>query len=233
MKRFAANTARTPRTGAVCDIDPELFKNGCRIPLYPGQWNRWIVAASTEYGSLIGKPSEEERVTAIYKQVCQWFRIVENEHFYDSCDSTDVTVAMVVKENMAARWGEPVATWDQCIQPITVESPFNVYKVEFVYRGTRTSLPWPVWKEDVIGWSWCPVMADLAVMNVYPSSSLSSPVVDNTGTVIEKGRPVGAGDRPSKGIIDLVTPDTSKLKMPWGWIVVGVLGIVVVTRVVK
>jgi len=232
----ARQRSRFPKTGAdvsldlSCQIDPVLFQAGCRAPIFPGKWNRWVVAASETFGGITmplfppaptptvtSKPSVPEQTQAVAERVCRWFNKIEGvEYTFDDCPATNIVVTPLAQRDPTAAW-KPLVDWSRCSTAITIEEDIQVlYSIEFVYRGQFNDAPWPTWAGAIRGW--CPVDASIAVMQVYEPSAVDS-----------QGQPVPP---PKESLVDRLNP-FKDAKMPWGWILLGGLGIVAITRVVK
>lgn len=217
-----------------CGIDPKLWQANCRIPLYPGIYNRWIVATSETFGgttlplfppaptpTITTKPTVAEQASAVSQLVCRWFDLIEGAMPLERCVATDITVTPLDQRDVSKGW-KPVIDMTDCQAKITISESIQVlYGVEFVYRGTFNDAPWPAWGGLIRGW--CPIDAEAAALEIYEGAKLDT-----------RGRSVPALPKP-QGIGDyLGLPDLPKIPpVPWGWIALGVGGVVVLTRVIK
>lgn len=187
-KATLANAAQNPRAPSFdtgyqmfgCPTNTESFKTQCRIPLFRGKWNTWIVRRTLE-----DQVTRDDDLAKYVKATFyQWFKKADFKAQYHDVQVTDLTdwdkketdpwgqVNWKLKANTLERVDSKLVknlgNMDCQNQPVpTVRGPKTTeVAVQFVYRGDQDSFPWPVWKAQVFD-PWCPVDADYVVAEVY------------------------------------------------------------------
>jgi len=156
----------------MCDADVDKFKKECKIPLFPNQWNTWIINRT-----LADNPSGEDRKQLTKNVFYHWFKAV------DAGEADEVTVTDLTddskpsndpfgqqddaKRNELVKNLKKRAKRGECAPVPTVKGPETTQlAVQFVYRGSKKEMPWPVHKAQIFN-PWCPVNADYAVEEVF------------------------------------------------------------------
>jgi hypothetical protein len=159
-----------------CLVDSEDFQSKCRVPLIAGGWNVWHLAISNRHAT------SPEKIKELVRWCLNWWfgQIPGGSKVWtDNFDSYSIRVIPAGKIPPSS-WtilgadGKPVnpqAEYTQTASSRDVErltctnsvidvdrdwtgvNPFLDAWVEFVYRGTSNSMPWPAWKE---GFQWLP-----------------------------------------------------------------------------
>lgn len=176
--------ARRPRVAAgalLCDVEPDEFRATCRIPLFPEQWNTWLVVRTLAHpGELdLSRGELEDMTRAVLRR---WFAESASvpTHTAGMIDNAKITVGapipagapVEVPEELRAR--ERLASLADCPMPTRLRSgPYVPIVVQFVSRGVERDMPWPA-RRVVTGplgigafGSWCPVDADWLLESVW------------------------------------------------------------------
>lgn len=162
-------------TGALfCgDLDLEEWRAKNRAPIYPEQWNVWLLNRT-----LRDNPSANELDVVTKNVMAKIFaQSVGVDH--GQIDHLEIRSLYAPQANA---WGQYLdeakkAAALSSLQlvknrssldpiPFLVAGPSTQLVVSFVLRGSSTSIPWPCWKAQVLN-PWCPIEADYTVESVY------------------------------------------------------------------
>lgn len=174
MSRAASSLRRRRaqfRTGSLLcpGIDPDEFAQSCRAPVFNNHWNVWRLYRTTR-----DNPTDAElRATAdaFLAQITKHVGSGSIPHIQHALD-------------VAPSWAEGrkvLARREDCSPvPMLKDSPidpaFRTIWLRFVYRGSATSMPWPVRKISWIGAaSACPVDADWILDRVLEPDLIDVP----------------------------------------------------------
>lgn len=159
-----------------CLVDSEDFQAKCRVPLVPGGWNVWHLAISNRHAT---PPDRIKQLVAWAMN--WWFGMIPggSKVWTDNFDSYTIRVLPAGKIPPAS-WtvlgpdGKPANSAAEYVQiasyrdserltcskalidvdrDMSGNNPALDVWVEFVYRGTSNTMPWPAWKE---GYQWLP-----------------------------------------------------------------------------
>lgn len=139
-------------------IDVEQFKSDCRAPVYPDLMNHWLLVRTD-----VDNPSTRDVKVNAETMMAHWFSRWGAMGRIDN-----VKVGDPVRGKPKPRG--IVKTANSCKHPINVRTdaggagPWFV-PVDFAYRGSDKTVPWPVWKDEFLG-GWCPAGADWALFAV-------------------------------------------------------------------
>jgi hypothetical protein len=150
-------------------INLDEWKTKNRVRLYPGQRIRWIFARSTDDKASLDDIRAQvvgQNFTASVFQ--KWFDPVAllpgdfTETEAGKIDNLSVlgigTREAMITAGQAA--GLVIAQKAEDMPgPILVRLPKIYVLVEFVYRGTQNSMPWPMYDDATIARKWCPTEA--------------------------------------------------------------------------
>jgi len=147
-------------------IDLDAWKAANRVKLYPGQRIRWIFAKATDdKASLDDTVAQAEGSFGTASVFQKWFDPVAllpgdlTETEAGKIDNLKV-LGIGTREAMIAAGqssGLIIAQKAEDIPgPISVRTPKIYVLVEFVYRGTQSSMPWPVYDDATFARKWCP-----------------------------------------------------------------------------
>lgn len=150
-------------------INLDDWKTRNRVKLYPGQRIRWIFARSTDdKASLDDIRAQAEGSFGTASVFQKWFDPVAllpgdlTETEAGKIDNLKV-LGIGTREAMIAAGqaaGLVIAQKAEDMPgPILVRLPKVYVLVEFIYRGTQNSMPWPVYDDAVIARKWCPTEA--------------------------------------------------------------------------
>jgi hypothetical protein len=173
------------------DVDLEKFRQENRVPLFPDTLNRWILARTeTDNPS---KPDVKESL----QQVMRLFfdnapypgtnipipnvwgaRHGEPVGAVDELRIVDISRNLddVIEKVSAMKWRQVKRVYQlpyspslkAASPPSTSTGPWFV-ALEFVYRGSKTSMPWPVQRYQLINPA-CPLDADWILESAYAPS---------------------------------------------------------------
>ena len=163
------------------DVDIDAWKQKHRAPMYPGQWNRWILKRTTR-----DNPSALDIRDTAFAVMRKWFETVQARGEYldfpipgrpgVSAEAGDIDHLKVVTHGPLStllpklkRSGLSLVK-EGPINEITVVEPATYVFVEFVYRGMLKDMPWPVHREGFYN-TWCPIDADWALIGVLSPKS--------------------------------------------------------------
>lgn len=220
------------------DLDDWKAKN--RVKLYPGQRVRWILARSTDdKASLDQIRSQAEGSFSTATVFQKWFDPVAllpgdyTETEAGKIDNLKVLGTGTREQMIAAGQTAGLAIAQRAEDmpgPIYVRQPKIYVLVEFVYRGTQDSMPWPMFNDAVLARKWCPTDAlwglsitfaqgkDAAV--VPKETAVSNP---STYTPLPSSETIAkAADDLSKKAGDAAGNALSKA-VPWIIVAVGVV----------
>ncbi len=191
----------------LCDDDPETWGARNRAPLVPEKWNRWVFIMNN-----VASHSEKAATEAFKTLFGKWFRVgtftgknydAEGRNsLVDQIAILKVTTDLSEIEGTAAGLGwqrtataadlQPPPTFrSQVANPIPLlpdaertEGPRYWYAlVEFVPRGARTDMAWPVFKSQFVNWR-CPTDADAGLHAVYVPSERDVPPERDFGDAV-------------------------------------------------
>jgi len=150
-------------------IDLAKWKATNRVKLYPGQRIRWIFARSTDdKASLDDIRAQAEGSFGTASVFQKWFdpvALLPGDYTETEAGKIDnlkvlgigTRDAMITAGQTA---GLVIAQKAEDMPgPILVRLPKVYVLVEFIYRGTQNSMPWPVYDDAVIARKWCPTEA--------------------------------------------------------------------------
>ena len=169
-------------------IDVEAFKARCRVPIYPEQWNRWFLWRTDR-----DNPSPLDIDRSAVAVLGKWFELVEQPSGLSwpgkGTGKVDNVSVRVVPWDWGGEWGKVVARREQCgpVPMLKAGSGAIGVTLEFVYRGTNTSMPWPLHQVAVLG-SYCPIGADWLLVRAYAPPA--APVPKEKGAMEEAGEAV-------------------------------------------
>jgi hypothetical protein len=178
------------------DLDAWKLKN--RVKLYPGQRMRWILARSTDDKASLADIRAQVEVAALSTASASVFRKWFNWVAFAPGDVTETEAGNIdnlrvlgigTREEMitAGRAAGLVVAQkaEDMPGPISVRSPKIWVLVEFVYRGTQSSMPWPMFDDAIFARKWCPTAAQWGLSvtfvqgkdaaEVPPETSLTNP----------------------------------------------------------
>jgi hypothetical protein len=228
-------------------IDLDEWKNKNRVKLYPGQRIRWILARSTDdKSSLDTIRAQAEGAFSTASVFQKWFDPVAllpgdyTETEAGKIDNLKVLGTGTREEMIAAGQAASLVIAQRAEDmpgPISVRLPKIYVLVEFIYRGTQSSMPWPMFNDSVFARKWCPTGAlwGLSITfgqgkdaTVVPKeTSLSNP---STYTPLPSSEVIAkAADDLSKKAADAAGDVLSKA-LPWIVGTVVVVGGVLIVR---
>lgn len=170
-------------------VDVDKFKEQCQAPVFPNQWNHWRLYRTTR-----DNPTDQELVEsclAFLGKITMPMDMGKIRH-------EDIVVIANNDQHSNPWQTEIIKNRLECDQTINLaHSDFNpAYRtlyVRFVYRGSRTSIPWPVRKVNAIGLgSWCPLAADWILDSVFAPKQENVPAESSDPTLpsyIDRGLP--------------------------------------------
>ncbi len=175
------------RSGALigCDEDEEKFQETCAIPLLPNSWNTWLLARTVlDEPAMADLPQKTETFLKwVFSKGTVYGRLFQSGEI-DSVrvkvlGTAESLIPQNVVNDLAAQKQVPIATLDGCqklwpgelgMRAQDGKTPFVLVLVSFVYRGTRTAMPWPASRGIAAGLSpvtlpvltaeWCPADTD-------------------------------------------------------------------------
>lgn len=167
-RRFAAGSLLCP------GIDPDEWAKKCQAPVYPDKWNVWRLYRTTRDNPTA---KELERTAdALLMQITKHVGSGKIPHTMFSIGETPPSWAE--GRSVLARREDcsPVPT----LAASDADPPYAVIWVRFVFRGSHSSMPWPVRKVSWIGFaSACPVEADWILDRVYEPDTIDVPKEDD------------------------------------------------------
>lgn len=165
-------------------VDVEAFKKSCRVPVYGDKWNRWLLWRTDR-----DNPSGIDIERTTFAAMRKWFELVEQPSGMSwpgkGSGYVDNLKVRIVAWDWQSDWGRVVARRESCT-PMPMLGPGGAIgvAVEFVYRGTATSMPWPLHQQAVIG-SYCPTGNDWMLARAYAPPV--APVPEEKGALDEAG----------------------------------------------
>ena len=171
-------------------VNLDEWKSQNRVKLYPGQRIRWIFARSTDdKASLDDIRAQAEGSLGTASVFQKWFDPVAllpgdlTETEAGKIDNLRV-LGTGTREAMIAAGQAAGLTISQRAEdipgPIFVRLPKIYVLVEFVYRGTQNSMPWPVYDDAVIARKWCPTEAQWGLSIAFGQGSDAAKVPKET-----------------------------------------------------
>jgi hypothetical protein len=163
----------------LCPTNVEEWKAANKAPLFPGVWNRWLLARTGR-----DNPDDKTLRDTLAAVMTRWFPngdwgraevLVTYTVPAGSARSGQVTTSAGVADliHVVKVWrGQKfppvlpaVKRREQLTVLPTLRSGYDdVYMlIEFVYRGTAREMPWPVYRaaDSIFTYSgWCPIEAD-------------------------------------------------------------------------
>lgn len=163
------------------DVDIDAFEKRCRIPLFKGKVNRWILKRTNR-----DDPSDQDIIQTLRGVMARFFRgssdfgqlidpVVIFKGTIRAGNADLVNIAEVSRDKpLSFPRAEQAATLSDCDAPITVRTDPDkgeaiFVEVEFAYRGGALSMPWPVHKVPPVFApinANCPEEADWALVEV-------------------------------------------------------------------
>lgn len=167
-------------------VDAKKFREECRCPIYPNQWNYWKL-----YRTTADNPTDQSII-----EDTNWLmlQLTSTEVVGGKIRNTEIIIAppwdpysqpkawggaraqMKSREEVAVECQQGIVLRDSPIKPA-----FRAVWVRFVYRGQRDSAPWPTIKYGV-RWGtssgvrlWCPIQADWILDKVFEPSTEQVP----------------------------------------------------------
>lgn len=154
-------------------IDVDKFKRECVAPIFPNMWNHWRLYRTTR-----DNPTDEEvKATALgfMLQIFKAFDMGKVRH-------EDITVVPIDKQPGENPWNAHIVRHRGagCLVEILLGHSdyapgYRTVYVRFVYRGSRTTIPWPVRKVRAGFASWCPQDADWILDTIFAPSPENVP----------------------------------------------------------
>lgn len=175
-------------------VDIDAFEKACRIPLFPGQVNRWILRRTNR-----DEPSDRDVINSLRAVVSQFFKrssdfgpLLDPSFVFKGtirAGSADlVSIEQISRAPIAFPTGERAVTLSDCAHPITIrdeadKGPPVYVEIRFAYRGQTQTMPWPVHKVPPVYLpinANCPAEADWAVVEVGTPVGFAPPEKSTT-----------------------------------------------------
>ena len=137
-------------------VDLDRFRARCAINTFPEVWNRWLVMRTAE-----GAPGRSAVESEAIEQVEDWLGALNMAP--DPIEARmgsfeELAEPRLVSVNERVR---------DCSETISVEGDDAVWvRVDFVLRGQRRQMPWPVHNDSLLRRADCPTGVEWAVDRV-------------------------------------------------------------------
>lgn len=155
----------------VCpSVDTAAFERNCRVPLVPNRWNSWRLMRTNRDAA---DPAMIER--GIWRVMRWWLKRVD--------PNAPDPIAPFDSLGLSAEPPNPrmkllASATDKahrdCFEGIISvreepgKGPLPIVWVNFVYRGSAETMPWPAYKVNEFGIpDWCPVDADWILLDAH------------------------------------------------------------------
>lgn len=202
--------SREPGLGDITcwGIDLDRWRAEHQIPVFNDQYNVWYVQLAGE--SFSTAQAEDVAIRLIQDK---WF----GPQFSAELGVVDALASKVVTEPSSAD-GPPLRTITSDAPAVTwVDGPRVLVRVQFVYRGSRTSVPWPVFSQDMFG-PYCPKGIRAGVVYSFNGQAQGVPPQDRCSVP-------GAWTRDPECIKRAAGKWAPSFSVPWwAWATVGVAG---------
>lgn len=164
-----------------CSVDASAWVAHCEVPLFPGQWNEWLLVRQVD-----DDPEVQSLPRRARNALRFWFREsaalpgfsmghaegVEAAHIGSGTGGiagAEVTARALAERPIASTLSTRCGLMFEG-EPVGIEGQgWAMMRVKFVYRGARGSMGWPAAREatrlpvlvpDTLTGTWCPVNAD-------------------------------------------------------------------------
>jgi len=208
-------------------IDLDAWKAANRVKLYPGQRIRWILARSIDDKMSLGDIREQVEGSAyttasVFRKWFNYLGLQPGDLTETEAGNIDNLKVLGIgsREDMITASRTPTLIdgkiavaglgiaqkAEEMPGPILVRQPKIYVFVEFIYRGTQSSMPWPMYNDALLARKWCPVDAQWGLsitltqgqdaVNVPPETSLSNPStytpLPSTAAIVKKADELAA-----------------------------------------
>lgn len=197
-------------------IDLGKWRQSHQVPVFNNQYNVWYVQLAGESFSTL---QAEDVALRLVRD--KWF----GPQFSGELGVVDAITSKVVDRPDAAD-GNPLKTITTDASSVTwVSGPKVLVRVQFAYRGSRASVPWPVYSGDMFG-PYCPKNVRAAVAYAMPSvKTQAAPPQDPCSVPGAWGRDPKCIPNPADALKRL--PDW--MKPPWWvWATVAGAGVIMI-----
>ena len=161
-----------------CDLDIPTWSEKNRAPLHPDQTNIWVITCVNA-----DNETTEVLVKRILRGMELWFdssvdlvALFDGRAKYGNADNVDIKPVPGFPTDEG-----PVEIFRKSLEtpPTLKAGNLATFLLKFDYRGTATSMPWPVYTSTFISRALCPAFAEVILSTVIrPSLPAAPPISD-------------------------------------------------------